>query len=293
MQQFLQLMLTGVSMGSIYALVAFALNLTVWTSGTMNFATGNLLMFGAMATLAFFSAIGNLWLSIVLGLITVAVIGYVIERIGVRPLLGQGNSIGWMVTTLGFGIILQAVAANLWGAETRSFPGIIFGSSDYLEVFGVRLSLQLLLVVLASLAMMGLLLLVLKYSVWGKAMRAVSEDAEAARLLSINAKLIVAASFVAGAIVAGTAGILVAPITGVQPAFGFELMVGGFVAAILGGLGSASGAMVGGVTLGILEELTAGYVSSGFTEVVAFVVLIAVLTLRPQGLFGEREVQRI
>lgn len=294
MQQFLQLLLTGISIGAIYSLVALALNLTVWTSRTMNFATGSLLMFAAMTSLAFISAGVPLWLAILLGLVTIGAMGYIIELVGVRPILSGGrSSIGWMVTTLGFGIMLQAIATNVWGAEILAFPGIIFGSGDYFTVLGVRVSSQLLLVFLASLAVTGLLLIILKYTVWGRAMRAVSEDPSAARLLSINAKTIVAASFVASAVVAGIAGILVAPVTGVQPAFGLNLMIGGFVAAIIGGLGSVSGAMVGGLALGVLEELAAGYVSSGLAEGVAFVVLIVILVTRPQGLFGEREARRI
>lgn len=293
MQQLLELLITGVSIGAVYSLIALALNLTFWTSRTVNFATGSLLMFAAMTSIAIFAASGNLLLAIAVGLITVAMIGYVIEIVGVRPILKRGSSIGWMVTTLGFAFVLQALATNLWGAESLSFPAIIFDSSDYLTVFGARISLQYVVIILASLIILGLTLAVLKFSIWGRAMRAVSEDTEAARLLGINTKLVVSASYIASALVAGLAGILIAPITGVEPAFGLELLISGFVVAILGGLGSAIGALIGGLSLGITEELIAGYLSAGLTEAVAFVVLITVLALRPQGLFGDKEVYRL
>lgn len=293
MLHLLELLIAGVSIGAVYFLIALALNLTFWTSRTVNFATGSLLMFAAMTGIAIFSAAENLWLAIAGGLIMVAMIGYVIEVVGVRPILKRGGSIGWMVTTLGFAFVLQALATNIWGAEPLSFPAILFDSSDYLTVFGALISLQYALILLASLTILGLTLTILKFSIWGRVMRAVSEDTEAARLLGINTKLVVSASYIMSALVAGLAGILIAPITGVSPGFGLELLISGFVVAIVGGFGSVIGALIGGLTLGVTEELIASYVSSGLTEAVAFVVLITVLALRPQGLFGDKEVYRL
>ncbi|NWQ41870.1 branched-chain amino acid ABC transporter permease [Bacillus sp. EB106-08-02-XG196] len=288
----LQLLFTGICIGSIYSLIALSLNLTYWTSRSFNFAQGSLLMFSPMATLALVSSGMNLWLALLVGLLITLGIGYLIEVIAVKPLL-QFSGDGWMVTTLGFAIILQAIASILWGAHTVAFPEIIFGTTDYLKIFNIRLSLQLLLILSASIVLMIGLTFFMKYTIWGKAMRAVSEDVEAARLLSIRSGIIITASFIISAVIAGVAGSLVAPVTGISPAFGMSLMIKGFVAAVIGGMGSATGAMIGGVLLGVIEILISGYISSGLTDALVFALLIFILSARPQGLLGEKDVVRV
>lgn len=288
----LKLLFTGISIGAIYSLIALSLNLTYWTSRTFNFAQGSLLMFSPMATLAFLSLGLNLWISILLGLLITAVVGFFIEFIAVRPLLKHSGE-GWLVTTLGFAIILQALASILWGAHILAFPEIIFKTTDYLTIFNVRLSLQLLLILFFSVLIMFALSSLIRYSIWGKAMRAISEDVEAARLLSINSTLIITVSFILSAVIAGVAGVLIAPVTGISPAFGMTLMVKGFVAAVIGGIGSAKGAMIGGLLLGVIEILISGYVSTGLTDALVFTLLIIMLSVRPQGLFGQKDVARV
>lgn len=290
---FLQLIFSGICIGAIYSLIALSFNLTFWTSRTFNFAQGNLLMFCAMSTLGFIGWGLNLFVSIICALALTMLIGYIIELVGVRPLLNKANGIGWMVTTLGFGIILQAIASMIWGVQALAFPGIIFETTDYLRIFDIQLSLQLLLVIISSFIIMFIFRYFLKATIWGKAMRAVSEDVDASRLLSINSKVIICASFIISALIAGIAGVLVAPVTGVNPAFGMDLMIKGFVAAVIGGMGNTSGAMLGGLILGVLELLIGGYLPSSFTGATAFVVLILMLSFRPQGILGVKEVGRV
>lgn len=284
------LLFTGLSIGAIYSLIALSLNITFWTSKSFNFAQGGLLMFGPMTTLAFLAKGGNLWPSIILGLTIVLILGFIIEWIGVRKLLGTD---GWLVTTLGFAIVLEALAAVLWGSHILAFPDIVFTSTDYLTVFGVKLSLQLLLILLVSFVIMIGFNLLTKYSIFGKAMWAVSEDDEAARLLSIRATVIISVSFIISALIAGIAGTLIAPITGISPAFGMSLMIKGFVAAIIGGMGSATGAMIGGLLLGVTEILISGYISTGLTDAIVYALLIVILSVRPQGLLGVKDVARV
>ncbi|MBN9560267.1 MAG: branched-chain amino acid ABC transporter permease [Alphaproteobacteria bacterium] len=294
MEDALTLILAGISVGSVYALIAIGLNLTYWTTRTMNFGQGSVMMLGAMMTAVLVAGGVIDALAALASLVVIAAIMVFTEVFTVRPALKIGGSMGWAVSTLGVGIILQGVAAKYFGSQAVAFPDMVFSAQDYVEVFGVRFALQYLAILVLSVALVALLELLLRRTVWGRAMRAVSMDADLAAVAGIPVRPIVLGSYIASGLLAGIAGMLIAQTGGtVDPAFGFDLMIFGFVAAVLGGIGSSSGALLGGLVLGVIEKLVGGYVSTAAAHGIAFALLVVVLVARPQGLFGQREVVKV
>lgn len=290
---FFSLVLAGLSVGAVYALVALGLNLTFWTTRALNFGQGSLMMLCAMLTV-YLAAQGLALLLAVLGaLATIAALGMFIERYTVRPALKGSGSMGWVVSTLGFGIFLQGLAAKWFGSQAVAFPDVLFSAQDYVSVFGQHVSLQYLLVLVVAVALILLLELFVRKTVWGQAVHAVSLDPELAAVQGMPVRWIILGSFVASSLLAGVAGILISQIGGtVDPAFGFDLVLLGFVAAVFGGMGSSVGALVGGLVVGLTGKLVGGYVSTAAEHAIAFALLMAMLALRPQGLFGRPEVSK-
>jgi len=291
---FFSLVLAGISVGSVYALIAIGLNLTFWTTRTLNFGQGSLMMLCAM--LVVFLAIQGLAmaLAVIGGLLVVAALGVFVERFTIRPaLVAGGGSMGWVVATLGFGIVLQGVAAKYFGSQAMAFPDVLFTAQAYVTVLGQHLSLQYLVVLALSVSLILLLELFVRKTVWGQAVFAISLDPELALVQGMPVRLIILGSFVASSLLAGVAGILSAQIGGtVDPAFGFDLVLFGFVAAVLGGMGSSFGALVGGLAVGLISKLVGGYISTAAEHAIAFALLMAMLALRPQGLLGRPEVSK-
>ena len=290
----LQLVFAGVCVGSTYALIAMGLSLTFWTTRTMNFGQGSLLMVGAVAATTLITAKLPPALAVVAGTLLTAVLMIVVERIAIRPLIKSGESMGWVVSTLGFGLFLQGFVAKFFGSQAIVFPSLMFNSQDFVKILGIQVSAQYLAVLALSVALMVAMELFLRRSRWGRAVRAVSHDAEVAALAGIPVRRIVVLSFAASGLLAGLAGIMVSQITGtVEPQFGFHLIILGFVAAVFGGMGSIVGALIGGIALGIAEKLAGGFISTAFGDVMAFAILMVILAIRPQGLFGQREVVKV
>ena len=290
----LQLVFAGICVGSTYALIAMGLSLTFWTTRTMNFGQGSLLMVGGVATVALLAAGAPAAAAVTLALAIAALLMVFLERVAIRPLLRvSGDSMGWVVATLGFGLFLQGFVAKVYGSQAIVFPSLLFDSLDFVKIFGIQVSAQYLAVLVLSLTLMGAMEVFLRRSRWGRAVRAVSHDADAAALAGIPVRRVILLSFVASGVLAGVAGIMVSQITGtIDPQFGFNLIILGFVAAVFGGMGSIAGAMVGGIALGVAEKLAGGFISTAFGDAMAFAVLMVVLAVRPQGLFGRREVAK-
>ncbi|PLR78624.1 branched-chain amino acid ABC transporter permease [Bacillus sp. V3-13] len=294
MQFTLELIFTGICVGSIYSLIAHGFNITFWTTKVVNFGHGSFIMFSSMLIL-FFLRLNLPWfLSITLGFIGMVLLGLLLELVSVRPLLKYPSSMGWIVSTLGIGLFLQALATKVWGAQALAFPSFIFESTDYVNVMGVQLSAQYLLVLGMTLGIMLLMELIMNKTVWGKAMKAVSFDPEFSRLVGIKSKRVITISFMLSAFLAGLAGLLIAPIYGtISPDFGLNIMVLGFVAAVLGGLGSSKGALIGGMSLGVIEKLVGGHISTSAEHGVAFAILVLILAVKPEGMFGGKVVQKV
>ncbi|KKN41580.1 hypothetical protein LCGC14_0721790 [marine sediment metagenome] len=289
---FFSLLLAGISVGSIYALVALGLNLTFLTTKTLNFGHGSVMMICAIFV-AYFAALGySMVLLLICALILAVVIGLAVERI-VRPALNGAGSMGWVVSTLGLGILLQGVAAREFGSQAVAFPSIIFSSSDFFMVGGLFVAHQYILVLAVSVVLILAIEMFLRRTMWGHAVRAVSLDPELGTVNGLPVRRIVTISFVLSAVLAAVAGILVAQIGGtVDPAFGFNLVLFGFVSAVVGGMGSSFGALVGGILVGVLSKLVGGYISSAAEHGVAFALLMIMLAIRPQGIFSQREVNK-
>lgn len=288
------LLIAGVSVGSAYALVAIGLNMTFWTTRTLNFGQGSLMMLCAMLT-AFFASQG-VWLAlaVVAGLAVVGLLGIFIERFAVRPALKTEGSMGWMVATLGFGTLLQGIAAKYFGSQAVAFPEVLFSASDTVTIFGQPAALQYLVIFVLAVGLVALLELFLGKTIWGQVIRAVSFDQELGRVQGMPVGAIILLSFVASSVLAGVAGMLIAQIGGtVDPAFGFDLVLLGFVSAVLGGMGSSVGALVGGIVVGVLSKLVGGYISTAAEHGIAFALLMVMLAVRPQGLFARPEAVKV
>jgi branched-chain amino acid transport system permease protein len=290
----LQLLFAGICVGSTYALIAMGLTLTFWTTRTMNFGQGSLMMVGAVAAALCLAARVPPAIAAVAGVGLAGALMLGVERVAIAPLLKSAGSMGWVVSTLGFGLFVQGFVTKYLGAQPIAFPPLLFDSLAYVEMFGIRLSAQYLAVFVLSVTLMIVMEVFLRHSRWGRAVRAVAHDADVAALAGIPVRRVVVLSFVASGCLAGAAGILVCQITGTaDPQFGFNLIILGFVAAVVGGMGSILGALVGGIALGVAEKMAGGFVSTALGDAMAFAILMAVLAARPQGLFGQREVAKV
>jgi branched-chain amino acid transport system permease protein len=302
MDIFLQQIINGLTLGSVYAIVALGYTMVYGIIQLINFAHGELVMIGAMVA---FSVIGALAgtvlppLLIVIAGILAAVpvcmlVGYAMERIAYRPLRGAPR-LAPLITAIGISIILQHVALLVWSRNPLAFPQIIPLVSFYVGgaiITGVQIA-----IILTSVLMMGGLTFLVYRTKLGIAMRATSQNPQVAGLMGIDIDRIISFTFIVGAALAAVAGVMVGTYYGIAHySMGSLLGLKAFSAAVLGGIGNLAGAMLGGILLGVVEALGAGYIGdltnnvfgSNYQDVFAFMVLIAVLVFRPSGLLGER-----
>lgn len=290
----LQLIFAGICVGSTYALMAMGMTLTFWTTRTFNFGQGSLLMVGAVATVGLLAVGLPPVAALALAIALPGALMLVVERIAIAPLPKSSGSMGWVVSTLGFGLFLQGFVAKFFGSQAIVFPSLIFDNLTYTRILGIQVSAQYLAVLCLSVTLMAAMEVFLHVTRWGRAVRAVAHDAEVAALAGIPVRGVVLCSFVASGLLAGVAGILVAQITGTaDPQFGFNLIILGFVAAVVGGMGSIVGALLGGIALGVAEKLAGGFISTAYGDAMAFAILMVVLVLRPHGIFGRPEATKV
>jgi branched-chain amino acid transport system permease protein len=302
MDIFIQQLINGLTLGAIYAVVALGYTMVYGIIQLINFAHGEVVMLGAMVA---YSAIGALAghglppLAIVLVATGCAIpacmlVGYAMERIAYRPLRGAPR-LAPLITAIGISIILQHLAMLVWSRNPLAFPQII-ATRSY-DIAGATITNVQIAIMAISLAMMAGLAALVYRTRLGTAMRATAQDPRVAGLMGIDANRIIAVTFVIGAALAAVAGVMVASYYGVAHyTMGSQLGLKAFCAAVLGGIGNIPGAMLGGVLLGVVEALGAGYIGdltgnvfgSNYQDVFAFIVLIAVLVFRPSGLLGER-----
>jgi branched-chain amino acid transport system permease protein len=303
-----QQLINGLVLGSIYALVALGYTMVYGILELINFAHGEVTMFGAMICLAVIGAFVangadiNGLVIVSLGLLAAIAVcvalGFLIERVAYRP-LRRAPRLAALITAIGMSIVLQNLAMLIWGKQYVSFPPLLPLVS--FEVGGaVITNLQIFIVVLSCLLMAGLLLLI-KRTRLGRAMRATAQAQDIAGLMGININTIISLTFMIGAALAAIAGVMVSAYYGLAHYhMGFMLGLKAFTAAVLGGIGNVAGAVLGGLLLGLIESLGAGYIGaltggflgSHYQDVFAFFVLILVLVFRPSGLLGERVVER-
>ena len=302
----LQQILNGLVQGSVYALVALGYTMVYGILGLINFAHGEVVMVGAMVALTVSQVLLAaglppplvLLIALLVAAAVCMVLGYGIERIAYRP-LRNAPRLAPLITAIGVSIVLQNLAMIFWGREYHAFPQLL---PNNMRTFGgaVINDVQLVIVLVALLMMAGLMLLVHRTRL-GRAMRAVAENPSAAALMGVDANRVISVTFMLGSALAAVAGIMVSANYGIAHYYmGFLLGLKAFTAAVLGGIGNLRGAMLGGVLLGLIESLGAGYIGdlsggffgSNYQDVFAFFVLIAVLIFRPSGLLGERVAER-
>ncbi|WP_047153859.1 branched-chain amino acid ABC transporter permease [Aneurinibacillus tyrosinisolvens] len=284
-----QLLVSGLTMGSIYALVAIAYNIIFSTTHIINFATGEFVMLGALVTLSLVTGlhIPSL-LAIPVTMIVVAIVGLIVERVAYRPVQGKkvaGHSIAWIISTLAFSIILQNVAMLIWGKEFLPVPAP-FGNRT-VSFMGAVIDTNQIYIFLAALIIALLVEVLLNKTYIGMMIKATSVNRRAAEYMGIKTTFVISLSFAIAGGVSSIAGILVSPLTFASSTMGLLIGLKGFAVAIMGGLGSGHGAIIAGLVLGVCEVFAGSIFSPGYRDIVAFVLLIAVLALKPDGLFGE------
>jgi branched-chain amino acid transport system permease protein len=299
---FLQQIFNGLVLGSIYALVALGYTMVYGILQLINFAHGEVVMVGAMVSLwVTLKLLANgvaAPLTFVLGLMAAVpacmLLGFIIERVAYRP-LRRAPRLAPLITAIGVSIVLQSLAMMIWGKQYKSVPQLI--PNIALHVGGATITTVQLFIIAVSCVLMAALLVLVNKTRLGRAMRATAQDATVAGLMGVDINRVISITFVIGSALAAVAGILVSQNYGIAHYYmGFLLGLKAFTAAVLGGIGNLAGAMLGGVLLGLIESLGAGYIGdltggffgSHYKDVFAFLVLILVLVFRPSGLLGER-----
>lgn len=286
-----QLVVSGLALGSMYGLVALGYHITWVTSRTMNFSQGHAVMAGGVVAYGLHVAAGwPLAPALVLTLAACALFGLIVERVAVRPFFRAASPV-WLLSTIACGIIAENVAMLTFGKDARAFPSALATRPVFILGAGVY-PLELLLPV-AGLSLMGAVQLFYHRTFFGKQLKAVAFNAEAAGLMGISIPRAVMTAYGLSALLAGVAGVMLAPLTNVAPTMGTLIGLKAFAVAIIGGLDSAAGIVVAGLLYGLVESLVAGYVSTGAREIVGFALVIAMLVLRPWGLLGARPARRM
>jgi branched-chain amino acid transport system permease protein len=288
--EFLQFAFSGVTVGAIYALVALGFTLIFNSSEVVNFAQGEFVMLGGMATVFAASAGVPLPLAALLAIVLTIAVGLLLHRLAIEPARGA-TPVTLIIITIGASILLRGLAAIFFDKNYHSLPPFISG--EPIIVAGAALLPQSLVVLMGVALVVVLLWAFLAHTMTGKARVAIAATGLAARLVGINTSAVVGLSFMISAAIGAFGGILAAPITLTNYDVGTMLALKGFAAAMLGGMGSPLGAVAGGLLLGLLEAFAAGYISSQYKDAVAFIVILLVLFSMPQGLFGRSKVERV
>ena len=287
MEVFLQYLFNGISLGSVYAIIALGYTMVYGIAKMLNFAHGDVIMVGAYVSFCATSYLGLPgWASVVLSVVVCTVLGVIIEGLAYRP-LRQAGPLAVLITAIGVSYFLQNAAQLLWGATPKNFTSLIsFPVPGFLSSLNV--SAVSLVTIAACLVIMAVLMWFTGNTKMGKAMRACSEDKAAAQLMGINVNRTISMTFAIGSALAAIAGVLLCSYSPVlQPTTGSMPGIKAFTAAVFGGIGSIPGAFVGGILLGIIEAMAKAYLSSSLANSIVFAVLIVILLVKPAGLLGK------
>jgi branched-chain amino acid transport system permease protein len=308
MEVLLQQILNGLVLGSMYALVALGYTMVYGIIGLINFAHGDVLMVGALTS---WTIIGWMreaspdtagWLILlaatVIAMVVCAVLNFSIEKLAYRP-LRSSNRLAPLITAIGMSLLLQTIAMIIWAPNPKSYPSML--SREPIMLGGAVISATQITILAVTAITLAFLMWLVNRTNLGRAMRATAENPRVAALMGVKPDVVISATFIIGAMLAAIAGVMWASNYGtVQHAMGFMPGLKAFVAAVMGGIGNLAGAVVGGIALGLIESLGAGYLGaltggflgSQYVDIFAFIVLAIVLTLRPSGLLGERVADR-
>jgi branched-chain amino acid transport system permease protein len=304
----LQQIINGLVLGSMYALVALGYTMVYGIIGLINFAHGDVLMVGALTSWTLIGWMSNAWswmpnwlillVALLISMVVCSILNFAIEKLAYRPLRNSPR-LAPLITAIGMSLLLQTVAMIIWAPNPKSYPGML--SPDPIAIGGAVISVTQITILATTVITLAVLMWLVNRTNLGRAMRATAENPRVAALMGIKPDMVISATFIIGAMLAAIAGVMWASNYGtVQHAMGFMPGLKAFVAAVMGGIGNLAGAVVGGVALGLIESLGAGYLGqltggvlgSQYTDIFAFIVLALVLTLRPSGLLGERVADR-
>lgn len=285
---FISYLVNGISLGSIYALIALGYTMVYGIAKMLNFAHGDIIMVGGFTV---FTAMSTewcpVWLSVVIGIIVCTFLGVIVEKVAYKP-LRNASPLAVLITAIGVSYLLQNVALIIFGSASQSFTSVVKNVAP-VTIGGVTISMETIISIVVSVIIMVCLTFFINKTKAGKAMLAVSEDKGAAQLMGINVNSTISLTFAIGSALAGVASVLlcssypqISPYTGSMPG------IKAFVAAVFGGIGSIPGAMIGGILLGVIENLSKAYISSQLSDAIVFLVLIIVLIVKPTGIMGKK-----
>lgn len=284
-------LISGICLGSMYGLIALGFHVTYVVSSTVNFSQGSAVMLGAVLGYTFATRVGlPLPLALAASLLVCAAFGLLIERVLVRPFASRGSN-AWLMATVAGGIVLDNAVLFTFGKEPRSFPPML--STSPIQIFGAGVYPLQLIIPLVGLGVATTLALFLRRTRIGKSLLAVVQNPDAARLMGIDVKAAIAASFAVSTALAGLAGLLIAPLFSVHSEMGTLFGLKAFAVAILGGIGSAPGVMMAGLLYGVSEALITALFGSSYTQIVMFTAVIGALALMPQGLLGRAAIKKV
>lgn len=288
MSQFLQVLLSGLATGSIYALVAIGFTLVWQAAQTVNFAQGEFVMLPAFFVLAGMSLFGlPFWTALLFGLaVSVVVLGLMFKKLVAEPILPHGG-ITLIIATMALGILLKESVKEFYSAEAQPFPSIF--PNDPIDVFGAVLSMQDILNLVLSLAIVVALTLFLNRTRTGRCMQATAQNPAVAEILGVNVKRMILYAFLINGALAALASFLITPVYLAKFSNGETLGLIAFIAAIVGGFNQIRGALVGGLLIGVLDNLTAAYITAEYRAALPLVLLIGIILVRPQGIMGTSE----
>jgi branched-chain amino acid transport system permease protein len=298
LEQFLQQLINGISLGSTYALIALGYTMVYGIIKLINFAHCDIYMIGAFIGYYCLTVLNLGFVpSLLIAMVLCMVLGVTIEKVAYKPLRNSPR-ITLLITAIGVSLLLEYVMVALVGATVRSYPeadGLLAVQLGKQELgIDIQISMMQIIIVGVSVLLMILLQFIVKYTKMGKAMRAVSQDADAARLMGINVDATISFTFLLGSAFAGAAGVMVGMhYISIKPLMGYMPGIKAFVAAVFGGIGSIPGAMIGGYFIGLVEVLVSGYVNSLYRDAVVFAILILILIIKPTGLMGRAEREKV
>ncbi len=308
MDVLLQQIINGLVLGSMYALVALGYTMVYGIIGLINFAHGDVLMVGALTSWMLIGWMTEAWVGLpswmillfatMIAMVVCAALNFSIEKLAYRPLRNSPR-LAPLITAIGMSLLLQTLAMIIWAPNPKSYPSML--PRDPIPIGGAVISVTQITILAVTAVTLALLMYLVNRTNLGRAMRATAENPRVAALMGIKPDVVISATFIIGAMLAAVAGVMWASNYGtVQHAMGFMPGLKAFVAAVMGGIGNLAGAVVGGIALGLIESLGAGYLGkltggflgSQYQDIFAFIVLALVLTLRPSGLLGERVADR-